>query len=93
MGPILWTQFSPSLATLCIPDLHSKCGIGKKDCTKPYEALIDAYPDLFRSIPFMPVLGNHDREIRPRGMKPPAEAVYDIEATAFCKFFDLPGDK
>lgn len=76
-----------------IPDLHSKCGIGTKDCTKPYEALIDAYPDLFRSIPFMPVLGNHDREIRPRGMKPPAEPVYDIDATAFCKFFDLPGDK
>jgi hypothetical protein len=55
--------------------------------------LIDAYPDLFKSIPFMPALGNHDREIRPRGMKPPADPVYDIDATAFCKFFDLPGDK
>ena len=76
-----------------IPDLWSKCGIGKKDCTKPYEALIDAYPELFRSIPFMPALGNHDREIRPRGMKPPAEPVYDIDATAFRKFFDLPGDR
>jgi hypothetical protein len=72
-----------------IPDLHSKCGVGTKDCTKPYEALIDAYPDLFRSVPFMPILGNHDREIRPRGMKPPADPVYDIDATAFCKFFDL----
>jgi hypothetical protein len=76
-----------------IPDLWSKCGVGTKDCTKPYEALIDAYPDVFKSIPFMPALGNHDREIRPRGMKPPAEPVYDIDATAFCKFFDLPGDK
>ena len=76
-----------------IPDLHSKCGVGTTDCTKPYEALIDAYPDLFRAIPFMPALGNHDREIRPRGTKPPAEPVYDIDATAFCKFFDLPGDK
>jgi hypothetical protein len=76
-----------------IPDLWSKCGVGTKDCTKPYEALIDAYPDLFKSIPFMPALGNHDREIRPRGTKPPADPVYDIDATAFCKFFDLPGDK
>lgn len=75
-----------------IPDLWSKCGVGTKDCTRPYEALIDAYPDLFRSVPFMPVLGNHDREIRPRGPMPPAEPVYDVEATAFRKFFDLPGD-
>ncbi len=76
-----------------IPDLHSKCGVGRKDCTKAYEALIDAYPELFRVIPFMPALGNHDREIRPRGPKPPADPVYDIDAAAFCKFFDLPGDK
>lgn len=76
-----------------IPDLHSKCVVGTKDCTRPYEALIDSYPELFRSIPFMPALGNHDREIRPRGLKPPAEPVYDIDATAFCRFFDLPGDR
>jgi hypothetical protein len=76
-----------------IPDLYHRCGIGTKDCTKPYEALIDAYPEMFRSIPFMPALGNHDHQIRPRGDKPPAEAVYDIEATAFCKFFHLPDEK
>lgn len=76
-----------------IPNLHERCGVGTKDCTKPYEALIDNYPEMFRSIPFMPALGNHDREIRPRGMKPPADPVYDIDATAFCKFFDLPDDK
>jgi len=61
-----------------ISDLWSKCGVGTKDCTKPYEALIDSYPDLFRSTPFMPALGNHDREIRPRGMKPPAEPVFQV---------------
>ena len=76
-----------------IPDLHSRCGVGTKDCTKPYETLIDSYPELFRSIPFMPALGNHDREIRPRGPKPPTEPVYDIDAMAFCKFFELPSDK
>lgn len=76
-----------------ISDLHRRCGVGTKECTKPYETLIDTYPELFRSIPFMPTLGNHDREIRPRGPNPPADPVYDIDATAFCKFFDLPGDK
>jgi len=73
--------------------LHRLCGVGVKHCTKPYAELIDRYPDLFRSTPFMPVLGNHDREIRPRGPNPPAEPVYDIEATAFRNFFELPGDE
>jgi hypothetical protein len=73
--------------------LHRLCGVGVKDCTKPYGELIDRYPDLFRSTPFMPVLGNHDREIRPRGPQPPAEPVYDVEATAFRRFFKLPGDE
>jgi len=63
------------------------------DCTKPYGDLIDAYPELFRSVSFLPALGNHDREIRPRGDKPPAEPVYDVEATAFRKFFELPDDE
>lgn len=73
--------------------LHRLCGVGVTDCTRPYGELIDQYPDLFRSTPFMPVLGNHDREIRPRGPKPPAEPVYDIEATAFRNFFELPDDE
>lgn len=73
--------------------LHRLCGVGVRDCTKPYGELIDGYPDLFRSTPFMPVLGNHDREIRPRGPKPPAEPVHDIGATAFRGFFELPGDE
>lgn len=76
-----------------VPDQWSTCGVGTKDCIKAYTALIDKYPEMFRSIPFMPTLGNHDREIRSRGPKPPADPVYDINATAFCKFFDLPGDK
>jgi len=75
-----------------IPNLHARCGAGVTNCTKPYEDLIDAYPDLFRSVPFLPVPGNHDREIRPRGPKPPPEPVYDIEATAFRAFFALPGE-
>ena len=76
-----------------IGSLHQRCGPGVIDCTKPYGELIDAYPELFRSIPLMPALGNHDREIRPRGSQPPPEPVYDVEATAFRKFFELPGDE
>jgi hypothetical protein len=76
-----------------VPSLHGLCGAGVKDCTKPYEKLIDAYPDLFRSVVFMPALGNHDREIRPRGPRPPAEPGYDVEATAFRAMFPLPGDR
>jgi hypothetical protein len=76
-----------------ISSLWQRCGAGNKDCITPYAELIDAYPDLFRSTPFMPVLGNHDREIRPRGNRPPAEPVYDVDATAFRQFFALPDDE
>jgi hypothetical protein len=34
---------------------HRMCGVGVKDCTEPYGELIDRYPDLFRSTPFMPI--------------------------------------
>lgn len=60
---------------------------------KHYRTLIDSQAELFRSTPFMPVLGNHDKESRPRGDTPPEEAVYDVEATAFREFFDLPDDE
>jgi hypothetical protein len=76
-----------------IPGLWQRSGTGREDCITPYGELIDAYPALFRSVPFMPALGNHDREIRPRGDKPPAEPVYDVEATAFRRSFELPDDE
>jgi len=76
-----------------ISNTHQFCGPGNKECVKPYARLIDRYPDLFRSVPFMPVLGNHDKEMRPRGRKPPEQPVYDIDATAFRRFFELPGDE
>lgn len=76
-----------------IPSLWQKCGNNQQDCVQPYADLIDAHAELFRATPFLPVLGNHDREIRPRGDKPPDEPVYDVEATAFRRFFALPGDE
>ena len=99
-------QGKPDLSAIVKDDVHllltagdniarlwDKCGEGQKDCVKPYAELIDAYPELFRSTPFMPVLGNHDREIRPRGSKPPTKPVYDVDATAFRQFFELPGEE
>lgn len=77
--------------TIC--NLWEACGPGRLDCFEPYRQLIRRYPDLFRRVPFMPVLGNHDREIHPRGQKPPVHPVYDVEATAFRQFFVLPDDE
>lgn len=72
-----------------VASLHEK----GKEGTKAFSALIDANRELFRSTPFMPILGNHDREITGRGPKPPAHAVYDVEATMYREFFALPGDE
>lgn len=77
-----------------IDNVWPRCGVeGKRDCVQAYADLVADYPDLFRSTPFMPALGNHDRQIRPRGSAPPSEPVYDLEATAFRKFFELPDDE
>jgi hypothetical protein len=71
-----------------VPSLHE----GGKEGVKIFSALIESAPEIFRSIPFMPVLGNHDKEARPRGPRPPTEPVYDIDAKVFHEFFPLPGD-
>lgn len=75
-----------------VSSLHEACGAGVKDCIKPFAKLVEKYRELFRSVPVMPALGNHDREIRPRGSKPPDEPVYDVEATAWRSFYPLPDD-
>ena len=72
-----------------VPSLHEK----GRESTKAFSALIDSNRALFRGTPFMPVLGNHDREITPRGPKPPDTPVYDPEAKAYREFFALPDDE
>ncbi|HEY1048466.1 MAG TPA: fibronectin type III domain-containing protein [Prosthecobacter sp.] len=74
-----------------VPSLHEK----GREGTKAFSALIDANRALFRRTPFMPILGNHDREVTGRGPgpKPPEHAVYDVDATAYRDFFALPGDE
>lgn len=72
-----------------VPSLHEK----GREGIKAFSALIDRQPALFRSTPFMPILGNHDRELTPRGAKPPEQPVYDPEARTYREFFALPGDE
>ncbi|MDR3403288.1 MAG: metallophosphoesterase [Chthoniobacter sp.] len=75
-----------------VPALHKDQPVAPTDTTT-FEELVDRYRELFSSTPWMPLLGNHDRELRSRGPKPPPEPVYDIEATAFRSFFALPGEQ
>lgn len=57
----------------------------------PHLKLLAANPQLFRHVPLMPVLGNHDREIRPRGdPKTLKEPVYEVDAAAYRMLFPLP---
>ncbi len=76
-----------------VPNLYEACGEGVKDCTEPFLRLIDSAPSLFQTTPFMPILGNHDKQIRERGKKYPSQAVYDIDAKAYRRFFKLPDDE
>lgn len=98
-------QFLPSLDAVLKDDPHLllSCGdmvidivsprnFGDTDNTDPYARVIERYPALFASVPFMPALGNHDRQIRYAIDGETPEPLYDIEATAFREFFPLPGD-
>jgi hypothetical protein len=75
-----------------VPALHTGTQVAP-DSTTAFSQLIDQSRQLFSTTPFLPILGNHDREIRPRGPQPPPEPVYDVEATAFRSFFALPGNE
>ena len=67
---------------------------GNINCVESYLKLVDSYPELFNHFPFMPALGNHDKQLHPRGSKPPVNyMVYDTLSTAFTEFFELPGDE
>jgi hypothetical protein len=94
-------QGTPDLAAILNDDVHILMTAGDNipnlwqagGGTRAYSKLIDAYPELFRATIFMPVLGNHDKEVRPRGDAPPKEPVYDVNAAAFREFFELPDDE
>ncbi|MDO8539893.1 MAG: metallophosphoesterase [Opitutaceae bacterium] len=75
-----------------VPALHRGQPVARENIAA-FSQLVGRSPELFGATPWLAALGNHDREIRPRGPKPPPEPVYDIEATAFRAFFALPGDE
>ncbi len=98
-----WQSY-PSLDALLADDPHLLVGAGdlvshlitfemtgEPDNIGPFSRLIGRYPALFSRTPFMPALGNHDRQIRPRMFEPLNDPTYDIEAVAFQRFFRLPG--
>lgn len=99
-----WQSYPP-LEALVADDPHILVGCGDlvshlvslerpgdPDNTEPFSRVIDKYPALFSRTPFMPALGNHDRQIRPRLFEPLNDPTYDIDAVAFQRFFPLPGD-
>lgn len=78
----------PHLLLSCgdlVIDVVSMEEAGGAAYTKPFANLIGAYPALFARVPFLPVPGNHGRQIG-------YPEVYDVEATAFRRFFPLPDD-
>jgi hypothetical protein len=84
----------PHLLLSCgdmVVDVLSLDDPGARDHAAPFSRLIGQYPDLFARTPFLPALGNHDRQIRYDDGATDAP-LYDVEATAFRAFFPLPGD-
>jgi len=59
---------------------------------QPYLGLIRSEAAFFAATPFMPVTGNHDKQVGPRANKRPGAGaeVYDVAATAFLSVFALP---
>ncbi len=83
---------NPDIVFTCgdnVPALHKN---GKPlNPNDIFLAAIKKFPrELLSSVPFMPILGNHDKEIRERGKKYPKENSYDSTASAYCQFFNLP---
>ncbi|MBR0191462.1 MAG: metallophosphoesterase family protein [Thermoguttaceae bacterium] len=80
-----------------VPCLHEGGKLNKESArlnVLPFRRLVQNNQALFVSTLLMPCLGNHDREIAPRGerVEGPSQ-FYDPEATAFRTFFDLPCDE
>lgn len=98
-------QFRPAIDGLIQDDPHLllSCGdmvldvvtidnVGATGNTQPFATIIDRYPALFARVPFLPALGNHERQIRYLKEGQAVEAIYDLEATAFRSYFPLPED-
>lgn len=67
---------------------------GDKTYIEPFIGMLKSEAALFASTPFMPILGNHDKQVGPRADRKPgaSSAVYDVDATAYLSVFALPGE-
>lgn len=65
---------------------------GDKRYIKPYINMLKSEAAFFAATPFMPILGNHDKQVGPRVNKRPGVGAetYDIDATAYLSVFALP---
>ncbi len=78
--------------------LHSFCKPEEgsniiSSCDDAWANFVNYASDILSVTPFMPSLGNHDRQIRPRTDTCTAKNImaYDTAATAYRHFFELPG--
>ena len=62
-------------------------------CDDAFANFVDYASDILSVTPFMPSLGNHDRQIRPRTdtCSLTNTMAYDTTAAAYRRFFELPG--
>ncbi len=62
-------------------------------CNEAWANFVDYASGILSVTPFMPGLGNHDRQIRPRTDTCTARGImaYDTTAAAYRNFFELPG--
>ena len=65
---------------------------GDKTYVQPFLGMIQSEAVFFAATPFMPILGNHDRQVGPRANKRPGAGseVYDVDAQAYLSMFALP---
>ena len=67
---------------------------GDKTFVEPFIGMLKSEAAFFASTPFMPILGNHDKQVGPRvNRRPGASAeTYDVEAAAYLRVFSLPDE-
>ncbi len=65
---------------------------GDKNYIEPFLGMLKSEAAFFESTPFMPILGNHDKQVGPRVNKRPGAGaeVYDVDAAAYLSVFALP---
>lgn len=74
-----------------VPTLRNDRGVPARENVRPFLDFLAQNRDFLATRIFMPTLGNHDREIAPRGERIPGDSVsYDVSAAAYLRVFPLP---